>query len=125
MPVKSKKAATTIDGYLADLPAGQRAALEKLRAAIRAIAPDAEECITYQIPAFRLNGKSIAGFSASKNHCTFFPMSGGTVALFQDELRGFDTSKGAIRFQPDKPIPAPLLRKLVKSRIRDIEEGRR
>ncbi len=119
--MKSKKAITTIDGYLANLPSKQRAALEKLRIAIRAIAPKAEECITYQVPTFRLNGKALVGFGASSNHCTFYPMSGSTVAAFEDDLRAFETSKGAIRFQPEKPIPAPLLRKLVKSRIKDIE----
>jgi uncharacterized protein YdhG (YjbR/CyaY superfamily) len=106
----------TIDEYLAALRDDQRAALEKLRQTIRAAAPKAEECISYQIPAFRLNGILVA-FGARLNHCAFYPMSASTVAAHKDELEAYDTSKGTIRFQPDKPLPAALVRKLVKARI--------
>ena len=111
----------TIDQYLAALNDDQRAALEKLRKTIRAAAPQAEECISYGLAAFRLNGKPLVGFGASAKHCAFYPMNGSTVAAFQDELKNYDTSKGTIRFPTAKPLPAALVRKLVKARI--VENG--
>ena len=107
---------TTIDEYLARVPADQRAALEKLRKTIRSAAPKAEECISYSIPAFRLNGV-LVGFAAKPHHCALYPFNGSTVKAFQDDLKGFETSSGAIRFQPSKPLPAALVRKIVKARI--------
>jgi uncharacterized protein YdhG (YjbR/CyaY superfamily) len=107
----------TIDEYLARLSDDERAALERLRKTIRAAAPKAEECISYGIPAFRLDGRLVAGFSASAAHCSYFPMSGSTVKALQHDLAGYDTSKGAIRFATDRPLPAALVRKLVKARI--------
>ena len=107
----------TIDDYLAALSDDKRAALEKLRKIIRAAAPKAEECISYGLAAFRLNGKPLVAFGATANHCAFFPMSSSTVAAHKDELKDYDTSKGTIRFQADKPLPAALVRKLVKARI--------
>jgi uncharacterized protein YdhG (YjbR/CyaY superfamily) len=106
----------TIDEYLAALSADKRAALEKLRKTIRAAAPKAEECISYQLAAFRQNGMLVA-FGATANHCAFYPMSSSTVAAYQDELKDYDTSKGTIRFQADKPLPVALVRKLVKARL--------
>jgi uncharacterized protein YdhG (YjbR/CyaY superfamily) len=113
MPAKPK----TIDGYLAGLSDDMRAALQKLRKTIRSIVPKAEECITYGVAAFRLDGKPIAGFGAGANHCAFYPMSGRTVESLKEELKGYDTSKGAIRFPADKPLPGALVRKLIKTRI--------
>ncbi len=106
----------TIDEYLERLPAAQRNALQKLRKTIKAAAPDAEECISYQLAAFRLNGL-LVGFGATPKHCAFYLMSGSTIETHRRELEGFDTSKGTIRFQPDRPLPAALVRKLVKARI--------
>ncbi|EEF57951.1 iron chaperone [Pedosphaera parvula] len=111
---------TTIDEYLSALSADQRGALEKLRKIINAAAPEAEECISYQLPAFRQNGMLVA-FGATANHCAFYLMSSSTVATYHDELKGFDISKGTIRFQPANPLPATLVRKLVKARI--VENG--
>jgi uncharacterized protein YdhG (YjbR/CyaY superfamily) len=106
----------SIDHYLAAVNDEQRAALEKLRKAIRAAAPKAEECISYQLPAFRLGGKFLVAFSANKKHCAFY--SGSTaIEVHQRELEDYDTSKGTIRFPADKPLPATLVRKLVKARI--------
>lgn len=113
----SNAKATTIDEYLARLPAEQWSALEKLRKTIKAAAPRAEECFSYGLPAFRLDGRALVGFGAASNHCSFFPMDGTTVAAFKEELRDFDTSKGTIRFTLDKPLPASLVRKIVKARI--------
>jgi uncharacterized protein YdhG (YjbR/CyaY superfamily) len=113
--MKPGKAATTIDEYLATQSADKRAALEKLRKAIRAAAPKAEECISYGVPAFRLNGKFLLAFGAAARHCAFYP--GSIVQDFKKELRGYETSKGTIRFQANKPLPSALVRKLVKARI--------
>jgi uncharacterized protein YdhG (YjbR/CyaY superfamily) len=107
----------TIDQYLAGVNADQRAALEKLRKTIRTVAPKAEECISYGLAAFRLNGRPLVAFGAWANHCAFYPMSSATVKAFQDQLKDFETSKGTIRFSTDKPLPTSLVKKLVKARI--------
>ena len=107
----------TIDEYLAALTPVQRAALQKVRKAIKSAAPKAEECISYSMPGFRLNGKVVAVFRATANHCAYHPMSSSTIRALKKELANFDTSKGTVRFQPDKPLPAVLVRKLVKTRI--------
>jgi uncharacterized protein YdhG (YjbR/CyaY superfamily) len=105
----------TFEGYLAGLQPAQREALEHLRRAIRAAAPKAEECICYGVPAYRLRGKFLVGFAAAARHCSFYP--GSSVQSFQDELRNYPTSKGTVRFPVDRPLPAALVRKLVKARI--------
>ena len=114
--MKSKKGPATIDEYLSALGDDQRIALEKLRRVIRSVAPKAEECISYQIAAYRQNGM-LVGFGASTNHCVFYLMSGSTVGAHRKALTPYDTSKGTIRFQPDHPLPAVLVRKLVKARL--------
>ena len=91
----------TIDDYLAGLSHDKRAVLERLRKTIKAAAPKAEECISYRLPAFRLNGKVLVAFGATANHCAFYPMSSSTVDAHKDELRDYDTSKGTIRFPAD------------------------
>jgi uncharacterized protein YdhG (YjbR/CyaY superfamily) len=106
----------TIDEYLAPLSNDKRAALEKLRKAIKSAAPKAEECISYQVPAFRLGGRMLVAFGAAANHCAFYP-GAFPVEAHKDELKAYDTSKGTIRFQADSPLPATLVRKLVKTRI--------
>ena len=106
---------TTIDEYLAAVSADKRAALEKLRQDIRAAAPRVEECISYGLGAFRLNGRALVYLGAAAGHCAFYP--GSAVQTFKRELRGYDTSKGTIRFQPDQPLPAALVRKIVRSRV--------
>ena len=121
----AKRKAKTIDEYIAAAGADQRAALEQLRRTIKAAVPQAEECISYGVAAFRLNGKLLVGFGAAARHCTFFPMSGHTVHDHQEELEDFETSKGAIRFQPAKPLPAALVRKLIKARIAENEHQQR
>lgn len=115
MTAKARIKAKTIDDYLAAVSADQRAALEKLRRTIKAAAPKAEECISYGLAAFRLNGRMLVFFGAAANHCAFYP--GSTIDAFRDDLAGYDTSKGTIRFQPHKPLPASLVRKIVKARI--------
>jgi uncharacterized protein YdhG (YjbR/CyaY superfamily) len=110
-------AVQTIDEYLARLSEDERGALERLRKTIRSAAPRAEECISYQLPAFRLDGKVLVLFGASASHCSFYPGSGTAVEAHEDELESYSVSKGTIRFQPDKPLPASLVRKIVKYRI--------
>lgn len=111
----------TIDEYLVALSGDRRVALEKLRRTIQAAAPKAEECISYRLPAFRLNGRMLVAFGARANHCAFYPMSSSTVEAHKEDLQAFDTSKGTIRFQAAKPLPAGLVRKLVKARIAENE----
>jgi len=106
----------TIDEYLAPLSNEQRAALEKLRRTVKSAAPKAEECISYQLPAFRLGGRMLVAFGAWANHCAFYP-GAHPLEAHKDELKSYDTSKGSIRFQANSPLPATLVRKLVKSRI--------
>ena len=105
----------TPDAYLAAVSADKRAALERLRKTIKAAAPEAEECISYQLPNFRLNGKLLVAYGAAANHCAFYP--GSVVEAIKDELKDYDTSKGTIRFPADRPLPPALVRKLVKLRI--------
>jgi uncharacterized protein YdhG (YjbR/CyaY superfamily) len=116
MTLKPKTGAKAIDEYLGALSADKRSALEKLRKTIRAAAPDAEECISYSLPAFRLHGVLVA-FGATAKHCAFYPMSASTVADYRAELQDYDISKGTIRFQADKPLPTGLVRKMIKDRI--------
>ena len=105
------------DDYLAAVAEDKRGALQKLRKAIKMAAPKAEECINYQLPAFRLNGKFLVAYGAATNHCAFYP--GSTVRALKDELKSYDTSKGTIRFSADKPLPSALVRKLVRLRIEE------
>lgn len=107
----------TVDAYLASLSDDKRAALEKVRRAIKAAAPNAEECISYRLPAFRLNGRMLVAYGATASHCAFYPMSSSTVEACKDELEGYETSKGTVRFQADHPLPAALVRKLVEARV--------
>ena len=108
----------TIDEYLSPLRNEKRAALEKLRRDIKSAAPKAEECISYGVPAFRLGGRMLVAFGAAAKHCAFYP-GAHPVKAHKDELKAYDTSKGTIRFQADSPLPATLVRKLVKTRIEE------
>jgi uncharacterized protein YdhG (YjbR/CyaY superfamily) len=113
----------TFDEYLAALDDDKRAALEKLRQTIKAAAPQAEECINYGLAAFRLDGKPLVALGATANHCAFYLMSGSTVEAHENQLKKYDTSKGTIRFSANKPLPASLVKKLVRARI--AENGAR
>lgn len=114
----------TIDEYLAPLSSEKRAALQKLRSAIKAAAPRAEECISYQIPAFRLGGRLLVAFGAAANHCAFYPGS-YPVETHRDELKTYGTSKGTVRFPAESPLPAALVQKLVKTRIAEHARSRK
>ena len=104
----------SIDEYLEGIESDDaRSALQRLRKIIREEVPGATECISYEIPTFKFN-KTIVCIAAYKKHCSFFP--GHTVRDFLDELKDFKTSKGTIQFQPDKPIPEPLVRAILRAR---------
>ena len=111
--------AKNIDDYLSRVPEEARATLEKLRQQIRAAAPKAVEVISYGMPMFKHNGM-VAGFAAFKDHCSLFPGS-AVMEEYQEELKRYDTSKGTIRFPAGKPLPAALVKKLVKARVRQNE----
>ncbi|QQR75298.1 MAG: DUF1801 domain-containing protein [Holophagales bacterium] len=113
-----------VDAYLAALPESQRAALERLRRAILAAAPGAEECISYGIPAIRLAGRVLVYYGAAAKHCSFYP-GAHPIEVCAAQLVPWSTSKGTIRFTPDKPLPLPLVRKLVKVRIAELVVGKR
>jgi len=112
--------AKDVDTYLGALPEEQRAALEKLRATIRAAAPDAAESISYGMPTFKYKGRPLIYFGAAKKHCALYGMH---MEAHREELQRYDTSKGTIRFPSGKPLPAALVKKLVKARMAEIEAG--
>ncbi len=109
-----------VDDYLTALPPDQRAALEHVRATIRAAAPDATEAISYGMPAFKQNGRGLVGYAAFKAHCSLFPMSSAVIAGLAGELEGFATSKGTIRFTPGAPLPDALITRIVRARLAEL-----
>jgi uncharacterized protein YdhG (YjbR/CyaY superfamily) len=118
------KPARTVDEYLAPLSVEKRAALQHLRRAIKAAAPGVDECISYGIPAFRLDGRVLVHIGAASKHCAFYP-GAYPIEACAEELAAYDTSKGTIRFPADRPLPATLVRKLVKARIAQQAAARR
>ena len=110
----TKSPAATIDDYLSALPVEQRSALAALRDQIRAAAPEASEAISYGLPTFKLNG-NLVHFGAAAKHCAFYP--GAVVQDFADRLKGFETAKGTIRFQPEAPLPPELVADIVRRRV--------
>ena len=120
MPAKPQ----TIDEYLAPLSSDKRAALEKLRKDIKSAAPAAEECISYQIPTIRFGGRMLVSFAAWANHCAFYA-GVHPIETHKNELKGYETSKGTIRFPIDSPLPSTLVRKLVKTRIAEYADNQR
>jgi uncharacterized protein YdhG (YjbR/CyaY superfamily) len=115
-----KSAPTSVDNYLAEVPLEARATLEKLRQTIKAVVPRAVEVISYQIPTFKLDGRMLVSYAAFKDHCSFFP-GAAPIKAHEDELKSYQTSKGTIRFPTSKPLPATLVRKLVRTRIKENE----
>jgi uncharacterized protein YdhG (YjbR/CyaY superfamily) len=111
------------DAYLAALPAAQRAALEDFAAAIEAAAPDAARGTSYGAPAYLLGGRPLAGFSAAKAHLSYLPFSPAVIAAHAADLAAWPTSKGAIRFTPDHPLPDEVVTALVAARRTELESG--
>ena len=112
--------AKDINEYLAQFPENVQIALDELRHTIKEIAPQAEEVISYQIPAFKHHG-TLVYFAAYKNHCSFFVGNGSLVGKMKDELQSYKTAKSAIHFTIDKPLPKALIEKIVKSRMAENE----
>ena len=109
--------AQEIDQYLDTLEEPKRATLGRLRQTILDIVPEAEQGISYGVPAFKVRGKTIAGFAAFKNHLSYLPHSGSVFPQLKDELKGYSISSGALRFSIDEPLPAPLVEKLITVRL--------
>jgi uncharacterized protein YdhG (YjbR/CyaY superfamily) len=112
-----------IDDYLAKLDEPKRSTLSRLRQTIVKVIPDAEQCISYGMPAFRVNGKVVAGFAAFKNHLSYLPHSGSVFPELRDDLANYPTSSGALRFPIDKPLSADLVEKLIAVRINQVLES--
>ena len=113
-----------IDEYLATVEEPKRATLQKLRQTIRDILPDAEEVISYGMPAFRLNGRVIAGFAAFKNHLAYLPHSGSVFTELRDDLASYASTEGSLHFPIDKPLPKALVKKLIAVRLRQVKPKR-
>jgi len=107
-----------IDDYLASVAEPKRATLQKLRHTIRDVLPDAEEVISYGMPAFRLRGKVIAGFAAFKNHLAYLPHSGSVFHELRDDLKGYTSTEGSLHFPIDRPLPKALVKKLIAVRLK-------
>ena len=112
--------ARDVDEYLAALDEPKRGTLGRLRDTILELAPEAEQCISYGMPAFRLNGKVVAGFAAFKNHLSYFPHSGSVLPELADDLVGYAVSKGTLQFAVDTPLPKALVKKLIAVRRRQL-----
>jgi uncharacterized protein YdhG (YjbR/CyaY superfamily) len=121
---KEPRGPRDVDAYLAPLPAEARTTLQKIRKAIRAAAPRAEEGISYGLPTIRLEGRPIVWYAAFKNHCSFYPGS-AVLRRYARELKAYETSKGTIRFSSESPLPSALVQKLVKARIADLRKPKK
>lgn len=116
----------TIDAFLAALPEEQRRAVDALRTVIRAVVPDATERINYGVPAFLLDGRPLVSVGAARGHCSFYVQSPAVVDAFADELRaaGFALTKGSALFQPARPLPSELVRRIVLARVDEVRRTR-
>jgi uncharacterized protein YdhG (YjbR/CyaY superfamily) len=109
--------ADEIDAYLTALEEPKQSTLRELRHSILEVIPEAEQCISYRMPAFRLRGKVVAGFAAFKNHLSYLPHSGSVLADLRDDLAGYEMTKGALHFPTDTPLPRALVKKLIDVRM--------
>ena len=109
-----------IDRYLAGVEEPERSTLEALRRSILEVVPDADQCLSYGMPAFKVRGKTVAGFAAFKNHLSYLPHSGSVLATLGDDVAAYEKSKGALKFAVDKPLPKRLVKKLVVTRLREL-----
>jgi uncharacterized protein YdhG (YjbR/CyaY superfamily) len=109
-----------IDRYLAGLDEPRRSTLEALRKSIMEVVPGAEQCISYGMPAFKVQGKTVAGFAAFKNHLSYLPHSGSVLATLADDTMPYEASKGSLKFAINKPLPKRLVKKLIHTRMREL-----
>lgn len=111
-------AISDVEGYLARVPEPARTTLQKVRATIRSAVPkDATEILSYGMPTFRHNERNVVAYAAFKNHCSLFPLQASLIDEMKEELKAYRTSKGTLQFPVDKPLPAALLKKMVKARL--------
>ncbi|REK19727.1 MAG: DUF1801 domain-containing protein [Actinobacteria bacterium] len=113
----------TIDEYLETAPEPHGSALVSLRELLRSLLPDASEEMAYGVPAFKIGGKSVAGYAYFKGHCSYFPHSGSVLPEMAEDLEGYDWDKGTLRFPPDAHLPESLVEKLVAARLKEIGVG--
>lgn len=111
--------AEEVDNYLAALEEPKRSTLQALRRTILEVVPEAEEVISYRVPAFRVGGETIAGFAAFKHHLSYLPFSGSVLPRLADDLEGYTMTKSALHFPIDRPLPKTLVKKLIAARLRD------
>lgn len=111
----------TVDSYLAALEEPKRSTLQRLRETIRDIIPDAEECISYGMPAFRVHGTVVAGFAAFKHHLSYLPHSGSVIPAMGAELAGYRSTSGSLHFAIDAPLPRPLVERLIAVRLQQVD----
>jgi uncharacterized protein YdhG (YjbR/CyaY superfamily) len=114
-----------IDQYLGTLDEPKRATLAQLRNTIVAIVPDAEQCISYGMPAFKLGGKTVAGFAAFKSHLSYLPHSGSVIEQLAKETEGYTKTKGSLHFPIDQPLPKKLVKQLLDARMAEAFGPRR
>jgi uncharacterized protein YdhG (YjbR/CyaY superfamily) len=113
--------ADDIDRYLAEVPEPARTTLEQLRRDVLSVVPDAEQCISYSVPAFKVNGKTVAGFAAVRQHLSYLPHSGSVLPALGDHLVEYrGSTKSALHFPVDTPLPADLVRELLETRMREL-----
>jgi uncharacterized protein YdhG (YjbR/CyaY superfamily) len=112
--------AQEVDDYLRGIEEPKRGTLQALRHMILEIVPDAEQVISYRVPAFRVGGQTIAGFAAFKNHLSYLPFSGSVLEALADQLHGYTMTKSALHFPLDDPPPKPLIEKLIAARLEEI-----
>ena len=117
-----RMSAQEIDAYLEGLDEPKRSTLQQLRQMVLEIVPDAEQCISYGLPAFRVHGEVVAGFAAFKNHLSYLPHSGSVLPELGDDVAGYGGTKGSLHFPIDRPLPRPLVEKLIAIRLRQISE---
>jgi uncharacterized protein YdhG (YjbR/CyaY superfamily) len=117
--------AEEVDEYLRGIEEPKRSTLEGLRRTILEVVPDAEQVISYRVPAFRVQGKTIAGFAAFKNHLSYLPFSGSVLPQLADELTGYTMTKSALHFPVDRPLPKPLVKKLIQTRLAEPSQRSR
>ena len=108
-----------VDRYLEALEEPKRGTLEALRRSILKVVPEAEQGMSYGMPAFKVEGKTVAGFAAFNHHLSYLPHSGSVLATLADDVAAYETSKGSLRFPVDKPLPSQLVEKLVRARMRE------
>jgi uncharacterized protein YdhG (YjbR/CyaY superfamily) len=109
-----------VDGYLASVEEPERTTLEALRSSILRVLPDAEQCISYGTPTFKIHGEAVAGFAAFKDHLSYLPHSGSVLSQLGDELAGRRSTKGSLHFAIAEPLPDALVRKLIATRLREL-----